>query len=144
MCQFSYYKEEERGEYYPQLYCHLKDSEVNNYCQYRKKCEDKQKFILIDGIWKDCYIMNDFIKSKEIPVGSYRVVSYFEKKGKIKLFVALNKDSNIIVTSPTNEPLDYVYLKNDGDGYIAYKDKPVEEEKTEVKQVSKKNGKKRS
>lgn len=150
MCQFSYYKEEEKGEYYPQLYCHLRDGDVNNYCQYRKKCEDKQKYIIIDGLWKECYIMNDFIKNKEIPMGSNRVVSYVEKKGKVRLFVALDNETNIVVNSPNNKPLDYVYLVKDGDNYIAYEE-PQKQEKVktaivvdEDKPIKKKNGKKRS
>lgn len=144
MCQFAYYKSEET--YYPQLYCHLKDNEANGYCQYRKKCEDKQKFIIISEIWKDCYLMNDFIKKEEIPEGSFRVVSFYEKNGKIKLFVDVN-GNNIVIQSPNNKPLEYVYLKKDGDNYLAFIEKPQEEKKIETVKIEeepkkkKKNGK---
>lgn len=127
MCQFTYYKEEEKGTYFPQLYCHI----TNGFCLYRKKCLTEGKYILIDGnSWESCYIMNDYLKKQDLPNDAYRVVSANEKKsGKVILYVQL-EDGNIIkVDSPTGEILDYVYLTKKNGQYVALKDKPNKKKK---------------
>lgn len=135
MCQFTYYKEEEKGNYFPQLYCHI----TNGFCLYRKKCLTEGKYILIDGnSWESCYIMNDYLKKQDLPSDAYRVASYnVRKSGKVILYVQL-EDSNIIkVDSPNNEILDYVYLTKRNGEYVALKDKPNTNKK---KKNSKNNG----
>lgn len=127
MCQFTYYKEEEKGTYFPQLYCHI----TNGFCLYRKKCLTEGKYILIDGnSWESCYIMNDYLRKQDLPNDAYRVVSANEKKsGKVILYVQL-EDGNIIkVDSPTGEILDYVYLTKKNGQYVALKDKPNKKKK---------------
>lgn len=147
MCQFTFYKDEEKGTYYPQLYCHI----TNRFCLYRKKCIKESKYILIDGdSWKDCYIMNDYLADKKIPKDAYRVLSYnVRKNGKVYLYVKLNNDTTIKVESPNNEILEYVYLDKVDDDYIAYSE-PIEkkvipkkvEKKEEPEIIGKENTKK--
>lgn len=143
MCQFTFYKDEEKGTYYPQLYCHITDKE----CLYRKKCLTEGKYILIDGeSWKDCYIMNDYLLTKNLPEGAYKVLTYNTRKnGKIELYVRLNEDTTIKVESPKNEPLEYVYLDKVDGKYIAYSEpieKKSEPEKVEVPIVKENKSKK--
>ncbi len=118
MCQFTFYKEEEKGTYFPQLYCHI----TNTFCLYRKKCLTEGKYILIDGeSWKDCYIMNEYLIDKNLPQGAYKVINTNTRRnGKIELYVRLNKDTTIKVDSPNNEILEYVYLDKVGNNYVAY------------------------
>lgn len=127
MCQFTYYKEEEKGTYFPQLYCHI----TNGFCLYRKKCLTEGKYILIDGnSWESCYIMNDYLKKQELPNDTYRVVSYnVRKSGKVILYVQTKDGSIIKVDSPNNEVLDYVYLSKKNGEYVALKDKPNKKKK---------------
>jgi hypothetical protein len=139
MCQFTYYKEEEKGTYYPQLYCHI----TNGFCLYRKKCLQEGKFILIDGeSWKDCYIMNDYLFKQEAPKGAYKVVTYkIKKNGNVELYVRLNDETTIKIDSPNNEILEYVYLEKVGNEYKAYVEKPKVEKKETTKKVTNKKKK---
>lgn len=145
MCQFAYYKKEEEGTYYPQLYCHI----TNKFCMYRKKCLQEGKYILIDGnSWKDCYIMNDYLFKQDAPKGAFKVVAHnVRKNGKVQLYVRLNENTTIKVDSPNNEILKYVYIEEIGNGeYKAYIDEPkpkVEKEEKEIKKVNNTNSKKK-
>lgn len=140
MCQFTYYKEEEKGTYYPQLYCHI----TNGFCLYRKKCLQEGKFILIDGnSWKDCYIMNDYLLKQDAPKGAYKVVTYnVRKSGKIELYVHIDSDTTVKVEIPNTEEIPtYVYLEKIGSEYKVI-DKPKTEEKEKPKVEKKETTKK--
>ena len=133
MCQFTYYKEEEKGTYFPQLYCHI----TNGFCLYRKKCLQEGKYILIDGdSWKDCYIMNEYLFKQEAPEGAYKVVAHnVRANGKVVLYVRKEKDKTIKVDIPNGEVLEYVYLDENDKAYV---EKPKKEEpKVEVEEPKK-------
>lgn len=140
MCQFTYYKEEEKGTYYPQLYCHI----TNGFCLYRKRCVKEGKFILIDGdSWKDCYIMNDYLFKQDAPKGAYKVVAHnVRKSGKVELYVRIDSDTTVKVEIPkTDEIPTYVFLDKIGTEYKVL-DKPKTEEKEKPKVEKKETTKK--
>lgn len=142
MCQFTYYKEEEKGTYFPQLYCHI----TNGFCLYRKKCLQEGKFILIDGeSWKDCYIMNDYLFKQDAPEGAYKVVTHnVRKNGKIILYVRIDENTTISIESINNDVPSYVFLeKVDGEYKIVTEPKAKEEETKKETTVKKTYNKKK-
>ena len=142
MCQFTYYKEEEKGTYFPQLYCHI----TNGFCLYRKKCLQEGKFILIDGeSWKDCYIMNDYLFKQDAPEGAYKVVTHnVRKNGKIILYVRIDENTTISIESVNNDVPSYVFLeKVDGEYKIVTEPKTKTEETKKETTVKKTYNKKK-
>lgn len=131
MCQFTYYKEEEKDTFYPQLYCRISDG----FCLYRKKCVQQGKFILIDGeSWKDCYIMNDYLFKKDAPKGAYKVVTHnVRKNGKVILYVQIDANTTVKVDSNSDIIPSYVFLEKVGNEYRIIDNSKKEEPKVELK-----------
>lgn len=109
-CKHMYYKEDET--YYPRLYCKIN----NKYCIYAKRCENKQKYIPNDDLWKECYIMIQE-EQKNIPIGSkYVQLSRPNKKGNLYLYVVINDKVEKISTQLKSINQNYVYIKEGLDG----------------------------
>lgn len=149
MCKYAYYDENEKHEYYPELYCKIRGSKAT--CLYRKRCLKEGRYILIEGEpWRDCYILNDYERSNiEMPSDAYAVVTGRKRpNGSILLYVKYN-DNTITANFDGTDVPKYVYIKENNNGYLA-SEKPfidksysnteiaVNEPKNDAKKVNKK------
>lgn len=112
-CEYMYYKEEEKDFTCPFLYCKIN----NNRCIYSKRCLKVNKFIPIDDVWKECFIMIDENK-KHIPEGSFYLETFRpNKRGKLYLYVVIEDKVERILSDFEKIEQNYVYLEKDGDNY---------------------------
>lgn len=111
-CKHSYYKDD--NIYYPRLYCDIDDK----YCIFSKRCDVVNKYIPLDNFdEKECYkyVMGE---QKNIPIGSYWVQTYRPcKRGGLYLYVVVNDKIEKVSMDSQELKQNYVYLKEDIDGY---------------------------
>ena len=135
LCEYAFYKDNEK--FYPRLYCRID----NKWCHYVKRCEKVEKFIPIkDNAWEECgkYIME---KRKDIPDGSYFVqATRTHKSGNLFLYVLINENKvEKILSSFKKLEQNYVYLKENDNGYMVSLEPFKEEKKEKVVEKEKDN-----
>lgn len=122
MCEFQYYKKEEK--YYPKLYCNIND----NRCPYSKRCNIEEKWLPLPS-QKNCGVREMELK-RNIPNDAYAV--RFEKGG--FLYVDVENHTMKFKNTIGKIPNGYVYIKEDKISL-----EPFKEEKKKEKKKDKKN-----
>lgn len=106
-CSYSFYDKNEK--YYPKLYCSID----NKMCILSKRCEKLQKFIPLEGNYKECYKIVEQRK-KNIPNGSKYIE--FERNG--YLYVDIDDTHTVKIKNSLGEiNQNYIYVKEGIDGY---------------------------